>query len=343
MTDVTPEQVRIERDLDRTRARMDSRLTDLQERLSPGQIVDDLMAYFRGSDGGDFARNLMASVKNNPLPAALTGIGLTWLMAANGQTANSVTQASPPPSPPRPSRFDDLDSRMRTATEGVMRTSDESDEHHQNRIDDAKGAVLGVARQASDTAASFGQRIQDAVSSAEQSATEQVHDLRDRATDAAGQMGDTVKAASDQLLQNARVATSFVTTLTDNPVALGAIGLAVGALLGSLVPQSEQEEAALGDIADQARKAASDLAQEVVDRGGQVAQKVVDAGIASAKDHGLTGDKSVADVVKGIASGDLVEHVKHVAQDVLKTGDKSLRETGSEPGTPAGDEADTPS
>jgi hypothetical protein len=37
---------RIEEDLARTRARMDGRLSALQERLSPGQILDDLMAYF---------------------------------------------------------------------------------------------------------------------------------------------------------------------------------------------------------------------------------------------------------------------------------------------------------
>ena len=68
MTDVSVEQDRIEQDLARTRQRMDSRLSDLQDRLSPGQVVDDLMAYFRGSESGDFARNLMASVRANPLP-----------------------------------------------------------------------------------------------------------------------------------------------------------------------------------------------------------------------------------------------------------------------------------
>ena len=81
MSDSTSQQDVIERDLERTRSRMDNRLSELQERLSPGQIVDDLLGYFRGSEGRDFARNLMDSVRNNPLPAALTRIGLTWLMA----------------------------------------------------------------------------------------------------------------------------------------------------------------------------------------------------------------------------------------------------------------------
>ena len=83
MTDSTVEQAQIERGLERTRARMDSRLSELQERLSPGQIIDDLMGYVRGSEGADFIQNLMTSVRSNPIPAALTGIGLAWLMASN--------------------------------------------------------------------------------------------------------------------------------------------------------------------------------------------------------------------------------------------------------------------
>ena len=54
MTDST---TRIEEDLRATRARMDGRLTELQEHLTPGQILDDVMAYFRDSGGGDFGRN----------------------------------------------------------------------------------------------------------------------------------------------------------------------------------------------------------------------------------------------------------------------------------------------
>jgi hypothetical protein len=75
MTDTTAlEQNRIEDNLERTRSRMDARLSELQERLSPGQVLDDLMTYFRGSEGAEFGRSLLDSVKSNPLPAALTGI-----------------------------------------------------------------------------------------------------------------------------------------------------------------------------------------------------------------------------------------------------------------------------
>ena len=46
MVEVT-ETDRIERDLARTRARMDGRLDELQEHLMPKQMVNDAFAYFR--------------------------------------------------------------------------------------------------------------------------------------------------------------------------------------------------------------------------------------------------------------------------------------------------------
>ena len=89
MSDNTSDPGRIERDLDATRSRLGSHLSELQDRLSPGQVLDDAMKYFRGSEGADFGRNLLDSVRANPLPAALTGIGLAWLMASGPRTGTA--------------------------------------------------------------------------------------------------------------------------------------------------------------------------------------------------------------------------------------------------------------
>src|SRR5947207_14956398 len=85
MNDVTSEQDRLEAELRQTRSRMDERLTELRDRMTPGQILDDLTGYLRGSQGAEFANNLMATLRSNPVPAALTGIGLVWLMASGAR------------------------------------------------------------------------------------------------------------------------------------------------------------------------------------------------------------------------------------------------------------------
>jgi hypothetical protein len=81
--DGTPEADRIERDLARTRARLDATIDALQEKLSPGQMVDQAVSYLKDTGGGEFGRNLMVSVRDNPIPVALVGIGLAWLMVSN--------------------------------------------------------------------------------------------------------------------------------------------------------------------------------------------------------------------------------------------------------------------
>jgi ElaB/YqjD/DUF883 family membrane-anchored ribosome-binding protein len=192
--------------------------------------------------------------------------------------------------------------------------------------------VLGIKREPEDTPQSLAQRIKDALSTAKDNITQTANSVRDSAGEAAGQLATSAQSAGDQLTRGSKAAqamgSNVLSMVADNPVLLGAIGLAVGALLGALVPQSEREDAALGDMAGQVRETARNLSQEVVDRGGQVAQRVLDAGRDSARAHGLTADKSLSDIVEDLKSGDLVGSVKNIAADVLRSGDEAIREDG---------------
>ena len=72
----------IEDDIARTRADMDSTLDEIQNRLSPDMLLNQARSYLRGNtDGGrEFVDNLTESVRRNPIPVALIGIGIGWLM-----------------------------------------------------------------------------------------------------------------------------------------------------------------------------------------------------------------------------------------------------------------------
>ena len=81
----------LQREIEMQRSRVEDTIDQIQERLSPGQLVDELLAYTRGG-GGEFVSNLQRSVTSNPLPVALLGVSLAWLMAkpqGNGQSGNS--------------------------------------------------------------------------------------------------------------------------------------------------------------------------------------------------------------------------------------------------------------
>lgn len=292
-----PDTDQIERDLAQTRARMDRRLDELGERLAPNQLVNDALAHVSGGDGADFAATLIAKAKANPIPAALAGVGIAWLMASSG----SKTRGEP-----------DLPTRLRSAETAVVRLDDEHPDIHASRVDDARGQVLGIARTASDTAASYSQRIKDAVASAGEAARRTSHDLGDRAAALTGTSG------------GARA-------LAGSPLAMGAGAALVGLIVGALVPLSDSEEEALGGFADQLRSQGRDLAQQAVDRGAEVAGEALGAAKDSAQAHGFTADKPVGELLGDLRSGDLADHVKQAGHEVLDAGKDSLQaKLGSE-------------
>src|ERR1700730_4833008 len=80
------EQLR--RETEQTRARVAETLEELRARITPGQVVDQLVDYAGDSGAGEFFRNLGRQAVNNPLPLTLMGVGLAWLMLA-GKSSGS--------------------------------------------------------------------------------------------------------------------------------------------------------------------------------------------------------------------------------------------------------------
>jgi hypothetical protein len=78
---------RIQEGIARTRSELDETLTALESRLSPEQIMGQAKSYLQSnSQGGrEFLSNLTESIRRNPVPMALIGIGMTWMMMAGRQ------------------------------------------------------------------------------------------------------------------------------------------------------------------------------------------------------------------------------------------------------------------
>lgn len=319
MTDTTDTDA-IERDLAATRARMDHRLEELQDKLSPGQIVNDALAQLTGGDGAHFTRELVGRLKANPLPALLTGIGLAWLMASNNR---------PIPAARLSSREPDLYARLRAVEAKVTRRPDEHADDHAGRLDEARGKVLGIARDASDTAASYSQRIKDAVSAAARTARETAHDLTATASDTAHDLANQTQrrgaAAQKRIGTMTRSTGNAFSSLGHNPLALGALAAVAGLVAGALIPTSEEEEHALGGTADRLRRAGRGLAQDVADRGGRIASETLGAVKDSADAHGLTAGKPMGEVVADLRSGALGDAVKQVAGEAVDAGRQSAQ------------------
>lgn len=88
MRDDDKTSAEIERDVEVSRARLENTLGDIRERMTAGQIVDEIFAYAKTSGGGEMTRNLGRSIRENPLPLLLVGAGIGWMMLGGGAASD---------------------------------------------------------------------------------------------------------------------------------------------------------------------------------------------------------------------------------------------------------------
>ena len=211
-------------EIDRTRGEMDRTLTAIEQRLTPGQLVDQGIDYLRSSGANEFVQNLGGAAKNNPLPVALVGIGLTWLMALGRQPAQHQGYGA----------YD-------------------SERSGPGMREKASGAMQGI----SERMGSAKSQIGDTASS-----------LRERA----GQVTGTAR----EQWERARGGIDYM--VREQPLALGAIGLAVGAVLAAMAPRTHKEEQLMGeasrDLIEKTKEAAAPHLEQAEETAKQAAESV---------------------------------------------------------------------
>jgi ElaB/YqjD/DUF883 family membrane-anchored ribosome-binding protein len=218
----------LEREIEQKRADIDGIVHALENKLSPGQIFDRVLSYAKGN-GGELVANLGSSIKGNPLAALLTSIGLAWLMSGK-------RPARARPSHSYSSGYDAWRSDTRDSDEGV---------HLKER-----------AGQLKDKAA----HLRDDVSDTLHGARERLDDMRDSVSERAHDASDAVRHTARNAQQ------SFEQMLREQPLAVAAIGIAAGALLGAMLPTTRQEDEWIGRRSDQLKRRGRELAEQGLER-----------------------------------------------------------------------------
>lgn len=283
MTDSNSNPAEIERELAETRARLDAHLDELTSRLSPGQMLDDGLNYLRHGQGAEFARNLGTQLRDNPLPVAVTGIGLAWLMATSAWSMNrgSRSPVGPTTEWPGTDAYDDIAARAQRAGDAVTRLAGETEDAFQLRVGQARAQILGLQRDAAETAAVFLERVQQSFASAQQTARERLAQLGDAASQWGSSVADRTRrtgeawgaAAQQGGDMAAKAAVAIGEAVKQNPILLGAVGLTAGVMLAAFLPATEQEEALVAPMGEAMQRAAG----EVMERGKRAAEAAADA------------------------------------------------------------------
>lgn len=108
----------IQRDIDSLRARMNQTLADIEHRLAPQQLASEAMAVV-----GDMLRGhpnrIADTIRRNPIPVALIGIGAVWLAVAASRSSSKSTALA------RPARASELVEVL----QDIVRASRQGSEH----------------------------------------------------------------------------------------------------------------------------------------------------------------------------------------------------------------------
>ena len=245
--DKRPEQ--IENEIEHTRAEVSATIDAIQSKLTPGQLMDQTMGYLRTSLPADFGSNLSRSIRDNPLPVALVGIGLAWLMMG-GQPGrrNGLREAEG-----FDYEFEDTAAGLGGARAGAAG----------ERLKARASELSARAREVADS-------VSEKVGASTESARVRLTELGSR---------------SRERYQRARGSVNHV--IEEQPLVLGAIGLAVGAVLGASLPRTRQEDQWMGETRDRLLDSAKQNAREQMD---SARQAVEDDAQAHARPRGHEGD-----------------------------------------------------
>jgi ElaB/YqjD/DUF883 family membrane-anchored ribosome-binding protein len=232
-------------------------------------------ANITGDTARGFGSTVVETVRQNPVPAALAGVGLGWLLMSGRKQGGSQV-------------------RSRWRSDYDLPYSYDRDYTYGYQDYDQQGGAGQTARQAVS-------RAQDAVGSATSQAqsavgetVSQAQDAANRVTgqvqDTAGQVATQVQDTASQLGNQAqyrtqRAASGFQQMLEERPLAVAAGALALGLTVGLALPETEQENRWMGEARETVMEQAQQTAQQTVDKVQTVAQEAMGAAKDTAQEE----------------------------------------------------------
>lgn len=268
-----------------TRGRMSDTLDEIGARLNPNVVKEQVtqrvkdgireatigrvehMARTAVDKVNDTRSSLTDTIRENPVPAALVAIGLGWLMV-NRRSSSEY------------GRYRQYDTQ--SASYGLRDYNDSSF--------DERSRVADMADTARERVSEVAGAARERVSDAGHAARERAGMLADRARDAAGNVRTQAQhfasnAADTTRRQAARVEDMY----NDNPLALGAVTMALGVAAGFAVPRTDREVQFFGDAREQVVDKVHNVVDEAKEKVQHVASRVMTEAKTAAREEGLPG------------------------------------------------------
>jgi ElaB/YqjD/DUF883 family membrane-anchored ribosome-binding protein len=274
-----------EREAEATRHSLANSLRELDERLTPGHVFDEVLTYAKGG-GGTFARAFSNAVRDNPMPSLLIGTGCMLFLSERTGLTRMLPKAR------SANQGDDYYAEHESpgiaeaAKEKVSKAT-ESVKHGIGAVGDA---VLDASQRARETTRDMREGVTETVEQVKQGA----ESVRQRVTEKAVNTGEQAMEAGRQVKDKA------ANLIHEQPLLIAGLGLAFGAAIAALLPSTKVEDELMGETSDSVKRKIGDAATQQFQTVKETASDLVDEAKNVAEREGLT----PADMARKFAGND---------------------------------------
>lgn len=314
------DQIRSE--IRRTRGRMDETLDELGDRLTLRSIVNTALDWYENRDSGSSqgiassvissgtvkrkvksaatsagkstARTLSHTIKEHPMPSALVGAGLAWMIvealsddddsiyieevdleyAPVGYTSTGLVGEVD---------FEDT-GELHSDEPGMMDKAREKAEH-------AKDAVTGAVGTAKDKLSDAAYAARRAKMRAAERARSGYGRGRTMGRDMSRRMHHGYESGMERMHHGYETGVErFERASHESPLAVGLGFAALGALVGLLLPRTRREDELIGERRDELVHTMKEKGEELVQKGREMGAELADTARAEAAKHGITAE-----------------------------------------------------
>lgn len=253
-----PSTDQLEHEVEHVRSQLVDALDEFRANLSPGQVLDQLTEYAGEGDAGEFYRRLRHQMGQNPVPMVLVGTGVAWMMLSSVLGSSTRTETSRRQSAMGDELAERAGSAADTVKEAGSATVDIAGRMGEAASESARSAGNAIregAERASDRLGAAAGAAGDAVSKASSSAYDVVAGTTSRTASA---VGESARHLGSSATSGAR---SFIDFCRSEPLVLASMGVAIGAVLGALMPATQTEDYLMGDQSDRLKENLGEMAE----------------------------------------------------------------------------------
>ena len=300
-TDAQHDDVKeIRHDIRRTQREISMTLDAIQERLSPRYIMQQTKDSVRRA-GVTTSKRFIDKVRDNPIPAAMVGVGLWFLMR---------------------DKEDDYDPRFADLARGRVVENEYELYGFDSGLENYAGSVLAGGGR--DYSSSRGEKLGNAIDSAKSRvsgavdttrdhlgnamshAADRVHDVVDSTRERGSYLAESASDRARRLSMRAqraghRVSMQSRNFFSDSPLVAGLAAIAVGAIIGAAIPETDKEKEVMGDARDQLAGRARDLASRGVQHAKDIAFAATDAAKSAAAEQAKSSAQELKSEVRSTA------------------------------------------